>query len=276
MSKKPSVKQFRKIIWKNHEKNRRDLPWRRTHRPYQILVSEVMLQQTQVSRVLIKYKSFLKKFPTTKILADAPLRDVLIEWQGLGYNRRAMYLKKTAEEITNKYKGVFPKSFDELIKLPGIGQSTAGALLAFSYGAPAVFIETNIRSVFIHFFFKDDSSVSETMIREMVEKTLDHSNPREWYYALYDYGAMLKKSTDHGIRSTHRKSSQYRKQSKFIGSNREIRSEMIKLLLLSKKSLTSLKISQKLNVEIGKIEKNLQSMQKEGLIVFESKGWKTA
>lgn len=275
MSKKPSIKGFRKIIWKYHAKNRRDLPWRRTHNPYRILVSEVMLQQTQVSRVLIKYKSFLQKFPDVKALASASLHDVLLEWQGLGYNRRAMFLKKAAEAILNNHKGKFPKTLEELIKLPGIGQSTAGALLSFSFNSPTVFIETNIRSVFLHFFFKDNSSVSDTMIGELVEKSLDQKNPREWYYALYDYGSMLKRSNDRSIKNIHRKSKHYKKQSSFIGSNRQLRSGIIRFLLQSKKAQSSSEIVKNLDSNSESVIKNLQSLLKEGMIARNSEGWKT-
>lgn len=276
MPKNRLTEQFKKTIWKYHSENRRDLPWRNTHDPYKILVSEMMLQQTQVSRVLIKYKSFLKKFPNAKALASAPLRDVLLEWQGLGYNRRAMYLKKTAEVVTKELKGRFPNTAEALMKLPGIGQSTAGALIAFSHNKPSVFIETNIRSVFMHFFFKNTSSVSDTMIKELVEETLDTENSREWYYALYDYGTMLKKSSNKETRSIHRNSKHYKKQSKFAGSNRELRSKIIKYLLSSKITRNINQISKEIGTRNDLIEKNLKTMQKEGLILLSPKGWKTA
>ncbi len=273
---KPSIKQFQKEIWAYYAQNRRNLPWRRTYDPYRILVSETMLQQTQVSRVLVKYKSFLKKFPTLKSLSLAPLREVLLEWQGLGYNRRALFLKKAAETITKDYAGKIPKTYTELLKLPGIGQSTAGAILNFSYNTPTVFIETNIRSVFLHFFFKGNSSVSDIMIKELVEKTLDHKNPREWYYALYDYGAMLKKSGDIETKTIHRKSKHYKKQSTFIGSNRQLRSGIVRLLLKSTKSLNSGEIAKILSAKEEDVKKNLISMKEEGMLVQKGKGFQTA
>ncbi|MES3005782.1 MAG: A/G-specific adenine glycosylase [Patescibacteria group bacterium] len=273
---KPSIKQFQKVIWGYHAEHRRSLPWRRTRDPYKILVSEMMLQQTQVGRVLEKYRSFLKKFPSIKILATAPLQEVLLEWQGLGYNRRALYLKKTAKTVANDHNGKFPQTQEELLKLPGIGQSTAGALLAFAYNLPAIFVETNIRSVFLHFFFKDISSVPDTMIRELVEKTFDYSNPREWYYALYDYGTMLKKSVDANTRSVHRKSKHYKKQSKFIGSNRELRSRIIKHILSSSKAQSTEQIIKKVLGDSEAITSNLKSMRKEGLLKHVTQGWKTA
>lgn len=261
---------FRSTIWKYHSENRRDLPWRNTRDPYKILVSEVMLQQTQVVRVLEKYKSFLKKFPNVRALAKASVSEVLKEWQGLGYNRRGLYLKRAAETVVKEYGGKFPKDREQLMKLPGIGQSTAGALLAFSYGAPAAFIETNIRSVFLHFFFKKNSAVTDTMILELVEKTMDRHDPREWYYALYDYGTYLKASKDKNTKSIHRKSAHYKKQSVFKGSNREVRSLILSHLLASSSSLPIgdlvSKITKKTEALEEIISSNLHKMETEGLI----------
>lgn len=207
------------------------------HTLYSILVSEVMLQQTQVNRVVPKYKEFLKKFPNIRALAIAPISDVLIVWQGLGYNRRALFLKRTCEELykRNQKNPVFPTLHSELLKLPGIGQSTAGALLAFAFNTPVPFIETNIRAVFIYFFFKDSSSVSDIHIHELLSETLaekkNKSNPRDWYYALYDYGSMLKAKLGKDKTALHKQSLHYTKQSAFKGSNREIRSAILKLII---------------------------------------------
>ena len=282
------IKAFQKEIRSYHSKNRRDLPWRNTADPYKILVSEVMLQQTQVLRVLEKYKSFLKKFPNVEALAKASITEVLKEWQGLGYNRRGLYLKKTAEIVIKEYNGKFPKDRESLIKLPDIGQSTAGALLAFSYGVPAIFIETNIRSVFLHFFFRENSFVTDTMILELVEKTIDRQAPREWYYALYDYGTHLKASKDKTTRSIHQKSAHYKKQSAFRGSNREIRSLILSYLLKSSTTQTLDAIKKNISPELckrsalpddlgGVISKNLKRMEQEGLIISQPKrsiqGW---
>ncbi len=266
------IQKFKKTIWVYHTANRRDLPWRNTHDPYKILVSEMMLQQTQVSRVLIKYKSFLKKYPSVKTLAKAKLSDVLREWQGLGYNRRAMYLKRTAEVVVNEYAGKFPQNREALMKLPGIGQSTAGALLSFAFEIPTVIIETNIRSVFIHFFLSGSSSVSDKVIEELVTETLDTKNPREWYYALYDYGAYLKASRI----KTHRKSATYKQQSKFTGSNRELRSLILKKLLTSKKYLSLHEISDGIIFPEEQISTNLVKMVNEGLLKKRGNLWKAS
>ena len=217
---------FKNTIWSYYRKHKRALPWRSTHDPYKILVSEIMLQQTQVPRVLIKYKSFLKHFGSVHALARANMKSVLKEWQGLGYNRRAIYLKRCADEIVKKYNGKFPKDFKSLIVLPGIGPATAGDLMAFAWNIPVPVIETNIRSVFIHFFFKDKKHIHDKDILPLVEKTLDQKNPREWYYALFDYGVYLKKESNPGRQSKH-----YTKQSAFKGSYREKRSTVLKLIL---------------------------------------------
>ncbi|MEY4602494.1 MAG: hypothetical protein RL292_435 [Candidatus Parcubacteria bacterium] len=265
--------QFKKTIWDYYKKNgRHDLPWRpptlkfrrdkKTLDPYKILISEVMLQQTQVPRVIEKYKSFLKKFPTVEALAEAPLKDVLLEWQGLGYNRRAKYLKVCAEKVVAEHNSKFPKTFAELVKLPGIGPATAGDILAFAYNIPVPVIETNIRSVFIHFFFsvKDASwQVDDKQILPLIEQTLDMENPREWYWALFDYGAFLKQTRNPNTQSKH-----YVKQSPFKGSNREKRSQILKLILTGSK--TKKEIIKALGYQSGVVQKNLEQMLNENLI----------
>ncbi|MES2223686.1 MAG: A/G-specific adenine glycosylase [Patescibacteria group bacterium] len=226
------IKNFQKTVWQYHKKNRRDFPWRNTHDPYHILVSEIMLQQTQTIRVVSKYKEFLTRFPTVQKLAKAELRDVLHLWQGLGYNRRAKFLYECAKEISEKYGGEFPKDLSTLKRLPGIGQSTAGAVLNFAFNIPTPFIETNIRTVFIHNFFPNHKTkVSDKEMLELINRTLDMKNPREWFYALYDYGSFLKSTLD---ADPAKQSSIYKKQSSFKGSFREKRSAVLKLLLNSK------------------------------------------
>lgn len=253
---------FKKTIWGYYKTHgRHNLPWRKTKDPYKILVSEVMLQQTQVSRVIEKYKSFLKKFPTVEALAKAPLKDVLLEWQGLGYNRRAKYLKLCAEKVVSEYCGKFPKSFKELVSLPGIGPATAGDILAFAYNIPVPVIETNIRSVFIHFFFPEGGPrrIHDQKLLPLIEQTLDMKNPREWYWALFDYGAYLKQTRNPNTQSKH-----YVKQSPFKGSNREKRSQMLKLIL--EKPITEKEIIETLGYEREVVQKNLEQMLKENLI----------
>lgn len=197
---------FQSKIWKFYKENKRDFLWRQTTDPYAILVSEMMLQQTQTSRVVEKYQKFLKSFPTVSHLAQAPASEVLMHWQGLGYNRRALYLKRSAEIICETYSRIVPSLKSELITLPGIGPNTAGAVIAFAYNKPEVFIETNIRRVFIHEFFREKDMVSDQEIYPLIITALDEKNPRDWYYALMDYGAYLaKKETNPNRKSQHYK-----------------------------------------------------------------------
>ena len=219
-----STKKFIQIVWEYYRTHKRDLPWRNTKNPYRIWVSEIMLQQTQVDRVIPKYKNFLKMFPTLPELAQAPLRDVLIAWQGLGYNRRAKLLHAGAQHIQKHHKGVFPK--ENLTTIPGIGPYTAGAIQAFAFNNAAPIIETNIRTVYTHHFFPNETSVTDAQLLPKIEQTLDVKNPREWYWALMDYGAYLKRS---GIRINN-KSKHYTKQSAFKGSKREIRGAILAAL----------------------------------------------
>ncbi len=195
-----------------------------------MLVSEIMLQQTQTGSVTEKFLNFKEKFPNFLALSKASLKDVLKAWQGLGYNRRAIALKKIANIIINEYHGKLPDSIEILQTFPQIGVNTASSIVVFAFNKPTVFIETNIRQVYIYFFFHNRNNITDKVIIPIVEKTLDKSNPREWYYALMDYGVMLKKShPDLNKRSAH-----YRRQSPFKGSNRQIRGELLKLLVKNK------------------------------------------
>lgn len=183
------IKKFQQYIftwWKTH---RRDLSWRRTHDPYKILVSEVMLQQTQVSRVLPKYDEFLAAFPSVNALGQASSADVLRVWKGMGYNRRALYLKKAAQMVIDQYKRVFPKSEQELVKLPGLGRYTARAILVFAYRQEAPLVDTNIRQIITHYFFKDQAQ-KESVIEEVALQLVPSGKSWEWHQALMDYGAL--------------------------------------------------------------------------------------
>lgn len=153
-----------------------------------------MLQQTQVPRVLKKYEEFLKTFPTFQSLAEAPLRDVLRVWQGMGYNRRGKYLRDAAQIVVTKYQKNFPHEPSLIDELPGIGYATACSIAAFAFNKPTIFIETNIRRVFIHHFFKDRRDIDDKELYSLVEAALDRIHPRDWYYALMDYGSYLAKT----------------------------------------------------------------------------------
>lgn len=239
----PTTQQQRELfledLWGYYAQHaRHDLPWRLpepngTYDPYKILVSEIMLQQTQVQRVTPKFHAFLQAFPTVEALALAELGDVLRMWQGLGYNRRAKYLWEAAKQIAKL--GGFPKNHKELVSLPGIGPNTAGAIQTYAFNEPVVFIETNVRTVYIHAFFSNEIDVTDTAIAELVAETVDQKNPREFYWALMDYGSYLKKHVRNNSQSKH-----YTKQSAFEGSNRQIRGMVLKELTEGSKSLSAL------------------------------------
>lgn len=225
--KNEEIAQFRNYIMRWYALHGRvELPWRQTTDPYHILVSELMLQQTQVERVIPKYLAFLEKFPTSHTLARASLPDVLLMWQGLGYNRRAKFLWQTAQKVDTNLEGVFPQTAEMLQQLPGIGPYTARAVSTFAFGNPEVVIETNIRSVYIYHFFPDTSEVADSELLPLIELTLHVQNPREWYAALMDYGSYLKKT----LPNPSRKSKHHTKQSKFEGSPRQVRGEIIRFL----------------------------------------------
>jgi A/G-specific adenine glycosylase len=221
------TKEFRNIIHLNFRKHGRSFPWRENLDPWGILVSEFMLQQTRSERVIPYWTRWMEKWPRPRDLARAGLEEVLKEWNGLGYNRRARYLKKAAETIQNDFDGAVPGTPELLKTLRGIGDYTAGAIACFAYNYPALFIETNIRTVFIHFFFQNQTLVSDSDIFPVLEKTLDRKNPRSWYWALMDYGASLKKLTV----NPGRKSSAYIRQSPFQGSFRQIRGRVLHALV---------------------------------------------
>jgi A/G-specific adenine glycosylase len=226
------ARNFRKKIRTFYRLQGRDLPWRRTDDPYRILVSEIMLQQTQVDRVKTFYENFIKRFPDFMSLAHAKKSDVLRAWQGLGYNRRALSLRETARIVAKEYGGALPRERDILESLPGIGPYTAGAIRAFAFNEPEIFIETNIRRVFIHSFFPGRAKVNDREILPLIERTLDRKDPRAWYFALMDYGAML------GVTekmNPNRRSAHYVRQRKFSGSDREIRGKIVRLVLARKK-----------------------------------------
>lgn len=222
-----SLSLFREMIWNYYKGDKRDLPWRHTVDPYRIYVSEIMLQQTQVGRVISKYAEFMTAFPDFSSLDRAPFEEVLRVWQGMGYNRRAKALKEGARRVMKEFNGSLPEDENILLTFPGIGKATASSIVTFAFNKPAVFIETNIRRVFIHFFFHDQEGINDHTIIELVERTLEKEKPREWYYALMDYGAMLKTK----VPNPNRRSSSYTKQSRFEGSDRQIRGLVLKIIL---------------------------------------------
>jgi A/G-specific adenine glycosylase len=259
-----NTSRFQTTIKKYYTVNKRDFPWRKTRDPYRVLVSEIMLQQTQTDRVIPKYENWLKHFPTFESLAQATLQHVLKEWKGLGYNSRALRLQKTAQEVVAKYNGKLPRDYEKILALPGIGPYTAGAIMAFAFNKPFPIIETNIRTVFIHFYFNDHGQVHDKEILELVTKTLDTDNPKDWYYALMDYGVMLKKT----IGNLNIKSKHYTKQSQFKGSHRELRAKILHFITEKPATRTTIEkyIQTELKHDAEKVIKTLEKLEQEGFI----------
>lgn len=259
--------QFVDTVWHYYRAHgRHDLPWRHTADPYRIVVSEVMLQQTQVARVQTKYKTFLRLFPNTKRLAEAPFSQVVTAWQGLGYNRRAQQLQRAAQTVHTEFHGRWPRQYETLMSLQGIGPYTAGAVMAFAYNQPAVIVETNIRTVFLHHFWPTQTMVSDAEILAMVERTLPETTVREWYWALMDYGAYLKTVTT----TRNQQSKHYRPQSPFKGSRREVRGAVVRLLS-QHAALNEADVHKYLaNFSHEMLQSVMQALLQEELIVFDA------
>lgn len=270
-----SIKQFRKEVWKYYrDHGRHDLPWRETRDPYKILVSEIMLQQTQVPRALEKYTEFLTAFPTVYVLAQAKLVEVLRIWSGLGYNRRGKYLHDAAKQIVTAYNGDFSDALAHA--LPGVGPYTRAAVRAFAFNEPHTMIETNIRAAFIHHFFSSHSThgrgkdgsrailsigrsygkVTDKDLVPLIEKAAEGQDPREWHWALMDYGSYLKKQ----FPNPSRRSAGYAKQSKFEGSLRQVRGAILRELHKGPSSVKELPF------EKERVEKALAGLEKDGMI----------
>lgn len=267
---KKQIAAFQKTVHTYYQTNKRSFPWRETTEPYKILVSEIMLQQTQTERVIKFYNNFLKKFPTIKRLAQAELGEVIKTWQGLGYNRRAKALHECAKEIMMKHNRRFPQKTDELTELPGIGPYTAAAIQAFAFNIPAVVIETNVRTAYIHHFFHDKDKISDDELLPLIRQTIDKQNPRQWYNALMDYGTMLKQKYG----NLSRKSKHYAKQSKFEGSDRQIRGKIIKLLT-KKERISEKELLENIKRSRKRVKHILNQLIKENLIKKEDNNYST-
>lgn len=264
-----TVTDFQAAIYRYYHANPRPMAWRETNDPYAILVSEIMLQQTQVERVKTKYDEFLTVFPTSETLATSPLPELLRVWQGLGYNRRALALQRCAQEINSRFDGQFPSEPLELESLPGIGPYTARAVGAFAFGRAEPLIETNIRTVIIHCFFYGHEQVPDKALLPLVDATLDRENPRQWYYALMDYGVLLKRQHP----NPSRRSSHHARQSTFEGSNRQQRSHILRLIM-QQPCITTTEICQMVYDRNGTVENNLMALQREGFLEQIGEGWR--
>jgi A/G-specific adenine glycosylase len=260
--------EFRKIIYANFKKAGRVFPWRQDTGPWGVLVSEFMLQQTQTDRVIPYWERWMGLWPQPAALAEASLETALREWSGLGYNRRARYLRDCARLIAEEHGGKVPDTPETLLPLPGIGAYTAGAISCFAYNYPAVFIETNIRAVLIHFYFQDrpaSGKVSDAEIFPILERVLDRKNPRKWYWALMDYGAALKKITA----NPNRRSAHYTRQSRFEGSFRQIRGRLIRALV-SEGPASAGELAARTGIEDAALYAALEALQKEAMVAEEA------
>ena len=269
---KSRIGSFNRTLFVWHKKHYREMQWRNTRDPYRILISEIMLQQTQVARVKEKYIEFLKKFPKVETLAKAPLADVLRVWSGLGYNRRAKYLQLCAKEVVAKYDGKFPKTFDELIALPGIGISTGGALLAFSFKKDVPMIDTNIRRILVRMFFKKKIP-SDKELYAFASNIIPKGKGRDWNYAMLDLGATLCTARNHSLEcplmKLHGKVGDFvykKPQKKFAGSGRFYRGKILRLLS-EKGSITRTRIMKESGGYSVDREVLLEKLIKEGMMV---------
>lgn len=254
-----NIDQFQELLWQKSRELYRDMPWRRDTRPYYVLVSELMLQQTQVDRVIPKFETFIAAFPDEKSLAAATLADVLRLWNGLGYNRRAKFLHDAAKQIVEI--GHFPDNETDLVKLSGVGRNTAGALMAYAFNQPSYFIETNVRTVYIHHFFQDQDVIDDKEIMELLKKTVPTGDGevRAFYWALMDYGAWLKRAGAGRVnRSKH-----YKKQSPLAGSVREVRGQIVRILTTG--DMTETLLRQEVKAD-ERFETALSGLIRDGLI----------
>lgn len=258
-----TVAEFQSMILDFYRQEGRSFPWRETRDPYAILVSELMLQQTQTERVVPKYLAWLEAFPTAADLAAAPFPQVLAAWSGLGYNRRAGYLQSACRQVVQELGGVFPSTAKELQRLKGVGAYTAGAVAAFAFNRPEVFIETNIRSVYLFFFYPDQEKVSDAQLMPLIQATVYHQDPRRWYYALMDYGAALKKSTA----NPNRQSRHYSRQSRFEGSLRQARGAIVRQLSLGGNRPQALEdLAAGTGIDLYRMQGAAESLVSEGMI----------
>lgn len=267
-----NIKEFRQFVLDYYAANKRDLPWRKTTDPYKIMVSEVMLQQTQVERVIPKYLAWIERFPDIPSLATSTLREVLTYWSGLGYNRRGQNLWKAAQVLEKDYNGSFESLInqaaykkDPLISLPGVGPYTAAAIRAFAWNQPVVVIETNIRTVYIHHFFANLHEVADKELVPLIAATLDKQNPRDWYNALMDYGTHLKST----IGNMSQKSKSYAKQASFAGSNRQLRGKILRQLL-QQSPIDQALLCNSLNEDYDRFKKMIQQLVNEELLIIDA------
>lgn len=266
------IEAFRDIILRHYKARGRDLPFRHPDQhddPYKVIVSEIMLQQTQADRVAGKFMEFTARFPTFEALASATNEDVIKAWIGLGYNRRALALKRIATEIVAS-GGNVPRDPAALQRFPGIGPNTAASIAVYAFNQPHAFVETNIRTVFSHFFFHGKDTVDDKDILDLVERTVDRADPRTWFYALMDYGMMLKRQQ----RKTRTGQPRKQRAAPFKGSDREIRGKVLKLLLGG--PMTAASLASQAGVEGARLQAILAALEREGFVTSTGNGYRIA
>ena len=269
-----TVKSFRKKLYDHFDRDGRELPWRDVvdmPDPWKVVVSEIMLQQTQVDRVVVKYHQFFEAFPTMQALANARVDELLPVWKGLGYNRRALNLQRTAQALIEQHGGEVPEDPELLMALPGIGPATCRSICVYAYNQPELFIETNVRAVYIHHFFEDRVGVHDDELLPYLEQTIDTQAPAKFYSALMDYGTQLKKR----IPGIGRRSKHYTRQSTFEGSNRQLRSRMLSAVLAAPK-IGAERMARELGADQTQVETNLIALCKEGFLCKEGDGYRAA
>ena len=270
---KPQIKTFQDKILTWYAAHQRDLPWRKSRDPYRILVSEIMLQQTQVNRVIPKYEAWFDAFPTIHDLATAPVAEVLKYWSGLGYNRRALNLKKTATIVSEKYEGKFPEKEKELLALPGIGQYTARAIMCFAFDQQVAVVDINVKKVILTQLLKVPGSVAlgdtsevhkvnDKEIAAIAEELVPHGRAYDWNQALMDYSSLMLKKEKIDIP----------KQSTFKGSRRYYRGKIVKHLLQNKELVVN-DLGKLIKTDFGKddvelLQSIINDMKKEGFITI--------
>ena len=260
----PTAKAFQDAVLAYHTANPRTFPWRDNPEPYQVMVSEIMLQQTQAERVVEKFQAFLRAYPTVQALAESTTAELLTLWQGLGYNRRALNLRRAAVEVVQKHGGTVPYDLGSLLALPGIGPYTAGAIGAFAFDLPGEVIDTNIRRVYIHVFFPKQVKVSDRELAPYLTATQYCASPRVWYSALMDVGHLLPKAGGNAnVRSQH-----YARQPPLSGSNREVRGIIIRLLTSTAQAHVQ-RLPDLLQIPSSRIEPALAQLTQEGFVVQE-------
>ncbi len=252
--------QFQEKVLTYYKEHGRKLPWRETTDPYHILLSELMLQQTQVDRVIPYYHKWIKRWPTIQDLAHADRTDILEMWMGLGYNNRAINLHKAAKIIVNNYDSNVLLAMQKYKHVPGIGPYTSSAVQAFAANKDTIVVDTNIRRIFIHEFSLPESTPDKE-IEELAAKVLPRGNSRDWYNALMDYGSQVLTARKTGIKSKTQ-------QSKFEGSDRQARAKIVRHLLANKKA-TAPELQQICDISQERFQKIAAKLIKDDVIAIQ-------